>query len=574
MAGGLAIRYACVRYAAPLNPQPEFKSLGINIVLFFACFWILWSRPINGARPRVMLSCITVMFILNTLHLAGTLRALDEAFFYYDGKGGSDGYFGNRKTFLNLSVKSIYGVVLLIGDGLLIYRCWIIWAKNYWVIVAPSVLLVGTAITGWYLVYDLSQLQPGSTVFVGQVKVMTPLTFSLSLVTNLLTTSLMIWRITIFSRLSQRSGQSVGTAYRRTLAVVVESGALVPVFLVLSLAFYIAGMEEQTLLTGPMSQVIGIIPTMTLLQVRLGYSQYESRHTRGSMNAATDDRTQIGTSMTSKSGNRPRVQSAVLEAANVPCLKRASTVSVAAQAEPSGSMDKFDYDIEGQDIEMRGASTFTTPEPATGMGCQPMDRTPSETSSVVMASATTHVATVVPVHTLPPRPLPPSHPPPSYPREFLSHRGLTSPHPPPTVPPPPLPRPTSAIPSIEMRDAEDDRDSHIIIIDEPMTNGDHPTQSLIPPRPLSSSSKASSIYNSLHENSQLAAHRHFRDTLLSDFTDDRSDVRVEAAELARPESGLAISLPRSQSRLAAGPAGASAESLILNEYGVNGRPAL
>jgi len=188
----------------------------------------------------------------------------------------------------------------MIGDGLLIYRCWIIWQRSWWIVSAPSFFLAATTAVGWIVVWEYSQITQGSNIFQGQIKILVPVTFVLSLVTNLLTTALVIYRIRIVSAAVQRSmpkDRSQSEPYRHTLSVIIESGAIYPAILVLTLVLYGAKRNEQALLTGAMCQskyaphvqaksrelkpnplVIGIVPTLTILQVRLGYSSYDKAY--------------------------------------------------------------------------------------------------------------------------------------------------------------------------------------------------------------------------------------------------------------------------------------------------------
>lgn len=44
--------------------------------------------------------------------------------------------FGNE-TYVLMSADFLVSVVDFIGQLILIYRCWLLWSKNYWIIILP-----------------------------------------------------------------------------------------------------------------------------------------------------------------------------------------------------------------------------------------------------------------------------------------------------------------------------------------------------------------------------------------------------------------------------------------------------
>ncbi|KAG8903653.1 hypothetical protein FRB99_002891 [Tulasnella sp. 403] len=237
---------------------------GVYVVLFLGCFYILYTRPVNGTRPTVILSALALMFLLNTVHVVGTLRYVELAFFNTQ-PGGAPVYLSDRSQPLNILNKVIYASVVIIGD------------------ILPSImLLVATSATGFTLVAFYSLLKPGDSVFSGQMAVLTPATLILSLVSNILTTGLIAYRIRSVSKavkftpLAPSKSVALARNYRYSLAVIIESGAIYPIFLILGCILYLAGLNEQAIITGSMCQ--RIVPTLAVLMVRLGLSRYDAAY--------------------------------------------------------------------------------------------------------------------------------------------------------------------------------------------------------------------------------------------------------------------------------------------------------
>lgn len=51
-----------VRLIRPLHHR-------VYTCLFLSCFYVLYTRPVSGKRPVVMLSAMTLMYVLNTTHV-------------------------------------------------------------------------------------------------------------------------------------------------------------------------------------------------------------------------------------------------------------------------------------------------------------------------------------------------------------------------------------------------------------------------------------------------------------------------------------------------------------------------
>ncbi|KAF9646399.1 hypothetical protein BDM02DRAFT_3188873 [Thelephora ganbajun] len=250
---------------------------GFNIALSIVYAFVFDNK--GQFTNNVVKYSVYSMFILSTAHLGGAIRSLEEGFFTHSGP--SDFYFNNKALPLNLVNKSLYGATMVVGDALMIYRVWLIYGKSWKVVIFPMFTLLGTLVCTIFIVWELSQLKPGQTVFQKTVSTTVPAAFALPFATNIVITFLIVFRIKqaqdAIARLSA-SGVGVGTAdkmYKRVVWGVIESCAIYPVFLLLSVVLYFLKTNALALITGPMTQVVAIVPTLMWLQVILGRSQYD-----------------------------------------------------------------------------------------------------------------------------------------------------------------------------------------------------------------------------------------------------------------------------------------------------------
>ncbi|TFK55094.1 hypothetical protein OE88DRAFT_1732367 [Heliocybe sulcata] len=255
----------------------EAGLYGIYLVLFIACLYIFRTSSRRYTRSnKIIMGTIWLMFCISTAHLGGTIQSLEAGFF--DVRPATpESYFNDKSAWLNLMNKSLYGVNIIVGDSLLIYRLHVMYHSNHWIIIPPIMTVLATIVTWGLLVWEFSRLAPGETAFAESVKKLAPAAFSLSLATNLIITALIVHRIWQAERRLRKAIQEADVSfYRALLANTIESCILYPIALVITLGLYGTGNNAQDVVTGPMTQIISITPTLLWMQVRLGFSRYDA----------------------------------------------------------------------------------------------------------------------------------------------------------------------------------------------------------------------------------------------------------------------------------------------------------
>ncbi|KAJ7605451.1 hypothetical protein DFH06DRAFT_1252863 [Mycena polygramma] len=219
---------------------------GIYAVLFCICIYILLRRPQNLGNVVLLVTAIalftlsTVQAVLNLILGAADIDNIDIP---YDN--------------INRAAGIIYGVNNIIADGLVIYRCYIVWDRKVYVIILPLLMLLVTSVFG-------VDLQLPSNPF-----------FALSLATNVIVTALTAGRIWWICRQCRKYSTNRTDAQRRcmsTISILVESGVL---YSATVLGYLIVGAFPSTnIVQEPiyemLTQVMGIAPTLIIVRVGLG----------------------------------------------------------------------------------------------------------------------------------------------------------------------------------------------------------------------------------------------------------------------------------------------------------------
>ncbi|KAJ7053761.1 hypothetical protein C8F01DRAFT_1089442 [Mycena amicta] len=229
------------------NMWLETWFYGIYLVLFCICIHILRKRA-PSTSTTVLLATAIILFFLSTVQLVINLYLGSAQILEYDIPFDTWSFWDDM----------IYVLNNLVADSLLIYRCWVVWNRNY-LIIAPGILgLIATNILG----FDPNTAPPPF--------------FALTLATNVFITFLTagrIWWIYYTSQRHLKSGSSSSSGgsnhYTSSIAIVLESGLIYSAFVAARLA--VQG-EMIFVVTEMLRQVVGIVPTLIIVRVSLGVS--------------------------------------------------------------------------------------------------------------------------------------------------------------------------------------------------------------------------------------------------------------------------------------------------------------
>ncbi|KAG2067019.1 hypothetical protein BDR04DRAFT_1105898, partial [Suillus decipiens] len=181
--------------AAIMSLVLEGILYGFSVLMFLGTIWtIAYKRCIRDInRPTVAVA--TLLLLLSTAHVVvGIVRVEDGLVNHCDtSQGGSVAFFADvsQETFV---VKDVLLILqTLLGDGLVIYRCYIVW-QSAWIIVIPCMLWCGIAVFGIFTVYNFSRAS-SNDIFTSQNGHFVATFITLTLVTNLLSSGLLAYRI-------------------------------------------------------------------------------------------------------------------------------------------------------------------------------------------------------------------------------------------------------------------------------------------------------------------------------------------------------------------------------------------
>ncbi|EJF59735.1 hypothetical protein DICSQDRAFT_156087 [Dichomitus squalens LYAD-421 SS1] len=253
--------------AALIGFGSESALWGINTILFFVSIVLLRTRreASHLSRPVVLAHC--ALFILCTVHWA-------LEFYHFVTTLATTGVQGYARETSQLVAADIFiSLCDLLGDYILIYRLWVIWGRNWWIILLPSLCAVAGFACIMEVVHFVVTEDPSSPAPPAETLSITIAGYALPLCTNAIATGLIIGKIWWMARptpgvdTSHFAGRSIA---RSAIATIVESGAL---YFAAQLTYVVTVAiphPSEGIIAVMALQIYGIAPTLIIIRVMLG----------------------------------------------------------------------------------------------------------------------------------------------------------------------------------------------------------------------------------------------------------------------------------------------------------------
>jgi hypothetical protein len=243
----------------------------------------------------MMLSVTVLLFAISTSLWALDVTQLMQGFkvmlFQNDANNLSQGV--NRRYEL-LDQKSVYMegffmLTMIIGDSVVIWRAWVI-SNRHKVVFAPIIFIIVSAVFGVIDVVCLTEVDDGvhhTTSIPPGSRMCTwsePIAWALSLCTNLMSTSIIAWKVWSHRRFMRRTLGSTRPLSRaeRVLVLLVESGFVYCLFwfsqVILFFPFTRADRAVWAFeVLAPLGdQISGLYPTIIIVLVNMQHSLHDT----------------------------------------------------------------------------------------------------------------------------------------------------------------------------------------------------------------------------------------------------------------------------------------------------------
>ncbi|EMD37708.1 hypothetical protein CERSUDRAFT_114343 [Gelatoporia subvermispora B] len=251
--------------------------LGIHLVTFAFALWSqIWNHPVRGRKTNWLLVAVTIV-----MGVIGGLNAILDVYANILAWSSNDiGIFTESAALVSIIVKVDEAIPPLIGDAILIYRCWLVYQRKWTaVIISMIIWLLCLALSIFVVIKSALAKFPGG-INSPELRPYTGAALVLTVVLNVITTSLIVFRIWSGSK-QLRTSLEGRSRLTYVIRVIVESGLLYMVTAVIVLCTAVTGSSADYITGESFVQITGISFNLMIIRFdqNLADSQTEMRMT-------------------------------------------------------------------------------------------------------------------------------------------------------------------------------------------------------------------------------------------------------------------------------------------------------
>ncbi|KAH6874491.1 hypothetical protein BKA70DRAFT_1350132 [Coprinopsis sp. MPI-PUGE-AT-0042] len=262
----------------------EALLYGLYLCLFVATIVVFAREDLK--RPfasKVFLGGNTLMFILISMHnILNGYRLVVGFAFQIDARAPVT-YLNDISNWVAYSLPILLSMVIWIGDALVIYRCFLIWQRSFWVIAIPLLLFFSLLVSAQVANFWWTRQQRDVRHIQGGRWPVLNLTFPLYFTQNGLTTGLILFKI--WSR--YKRGKAAGLAAPldtpsliSIMRIIIESAALYTALMLVMVVLCALDHPFRLLIHCILVPTVGI--TFTLMAFRMHTVREEAKNIHAS----------------------------------------------------------------------------------------------------------------------------------------------------------------------------------------------------------------------------------------------------------------------------------------------------
>ncbi|KAK7046247.1 carboxylic ester hydrolase [Favolaschia claudopus] len=261
-------------------PEAQLISLviaavlyGIYLVTLGVCLRLLLTSESGALRRRSEIRWVItlvsgMLFVNGTLDFVIQVIQVMEAFVTYTGVGGAEHVFTHSSGYQTMIKSFCVPFQSLLGDAVLIYRCWFLWDRSWLIIFVPSLIWLANIACAIRFLDLLAKATQGLIISTA-VKPWVQAFWALTITINVTTTTLIVLRIWLVDRQNRKLGirdHMPRSALSYAMRNIIESGMIYTIVSIFTLVTTVI----QSNLTYPASAMeihsVGIMFNLIILR--------------------------------------------------------------------------------------------------------------------------------------------------------------------------------------------------------------------------------------------------------------------------------------------------------------------
>ncbi|KAJ3753682.1 hypothetical protein EV360DRAFT_29125, partial [Lentinula raphanica] len=251
----------------------------ITFVQVMKCFlWDIERGQLKSASrinwPMLIIALLLMAF--STFDVSIGLMHCIEAFILYTGPGGSDARFTGLTDWVNILKTCNIAFGKIISDGVLVYRCWVVYNHSIAVVVLPILLWLGSFATSIFIIYLEASAKNPKVLLTGGLSQITPsitASWSMSLANNIITTGLIVYRIWRVDRSNTQNGiwqgqeTTITSKLQEVIRIIIESGMMYTTIALISFITFEIGSSSAYATSDVELQILSIAFNLIIIRV-------------------------------------------------------------------------------------------------------------------------------------------------------------------------------------------------------------------------------------------------------------------------------------------------------------------
>ncbi|KAJ7435891.1 hypothetical protein B0H11DRAFT_2295186 [Mycena galericulata] len=248
---------------------------GAYLSVFLETCTILWARRRTDATYIYLVVTTALMIILITTRcVIDTVRCVVAL-------SSNRLNFGPPNTNIDIATNTCWHIVTVVADSSIIFQTFIVWNRNRFVIIGPSILCLANFGSSVWLLLGLKSFDPErGTLFRSVINLRRSISISLTLATNLICTGLISFRIFYTYRPMAGVLSSMGLSnHIKIISILVESAAMYTLFLAGALIAEGLNSYVSFIMVDCIPPTIGLVFSYIIIRVSRGTSYGENSRT-------------------------------------------------------------------------------------------------------------------------------------------------------------------------------------------------------------------------------------------------------------------------------------------------------
>ncbi|KAJ3720882.1 hypothetical protein C8R42DRAFT_544007, partial [Lentinula raphanica] len=232
----------------------------------------------HGLTNMIMTTLTVFMYIMSTVHLALSLRMNLVALFKQKAADGQESLYDDQGSPLYFGQVAIEVINCVLGDSIVTWRTWVLWARDWKMIYLPCLLMLGSSVTGSVMVYEFSLSPPGQPNFSNTTTIWFSIFGGFSFLTNLYAVVVILIKTWLHRRKMSRLCVDVvvnGPRFYSALFMIIESGGIYCLAVILVIIFFVQSSNVVIIVADMLAHLTGIYPTIIIVLVCLKMTQHD-----------------------------------------------------------------------------------------------------------------------------------------------------------------------------------------------------------------------------------------------------------------------------------------------------------